>query len=742
MRSTRWWAVCGVVLAGLILAGCPKGQTDFKQGKRAEMEKDYDSALIHYQNALKANPGNTEYQLKVQRLRFESSQSHVDRGHRLRAQGQLQLAAAEFEKALAIDPSSIIAEQELKKTLELIAEEQQKSQKSEAEKPATTDAASEGPPRLAALPQTPISLRATNDAKMIFDTIGKLAGISMIFDPDFASRRIPVDFVNVTLAEALDLVALQTKTFWKPVTSNAIFIIPDTPQKRKDYEEQVVRTFYLSNTLTATELTEVVTALRNLLDMRRIQQNNTMNAIVVRDTPDKVAVAEKVIRDIDKAKPEVMVQVSVLQARRDRLRDLGIQPDTSPVASLLFTPRNPTTPGTDTKPPSGTIRLSDLQRLSSADYSLTLPGARAFALLSDSTTKILQNPEVRASDGQTAKLRIGDRIPVATGSFQPGLGAVGVNPLVNTQFQYQDVGVNVELTPHVHPNREVSLKVKVEISQQTATVNIGGINQPVFSQRTVEHDIRLREGEVNVLGGVIERTDRKVKTGWPGLSQVPFLRYFFSDETTETLENEVLIVLTPRIVRVPEITAANLRSVDVGTDTNVKLRMAAAERAAPAAGVQPTVGEAKATPPTSGQAPTGAAMIRFDPNLVNVPAGQTFLVNVVVDNVKDLFSLPFLVQYDPKVIQIDEVRHGGFMSSDGQAVAIVQRVDQENGVAIISLIRPPGTSGTSGSGAVVALVARSLGKGQTTLRIPQVNARTAKQDAISLATGECVVVVQ
>ncbi len=742
MRITQWLAVCGLVLAGLLLAGCPRGQTDFKQGKKAEIEKDYDTALIHYQNALKANPGNTEYQLKVQRLRFESSQYHVDRGHKLFAQGQLQLAAAEFEKALAIDPSSFVAEQELRKTLELIAEQERKSQKSDAEKPAATDHASDGPPRLAALPQTPITLRATNDAKMIFDTIGKLAGISIIYDPDFGSRRIAVDFVNVTLAEALDLVALQTKTFWKPITSNAVFIIPDTPQKRRDYEEQVVRTFYLANTLTANELTEVVTALRNLLDMRKIQQNNAMNAIVVRDTPDKVAVAEKVIRDMDKARPEVMVQVSVLQARRDRLRDLGIQPDTSPIASLLFTPRNPTTPGTDTKPPSGTIRLSDLQRLSSADYSLTLPGARAFALLTDSTTKILQNPEVRASDGQTAKLRIGDRIPVATGSFQPGIGAVGVNPLVNTQFQYQDVGVNVELTPHVHPSREVSLKVKVEISQQTATVNIGGINQPVFSQRTVEHDIRLREGEVSVLGGVIERTDRRVKTGWPGLSQVPFLRYFFSDETTETLENEVLIVLTPRIVRLPEITAANLRSLDVGTDTNVKLRMATAESRVPAAPAQPAAVEAKTAAPAAEQALAGAAMIRFDPNLVNVPAGQTFVVNVTVENVKDLFSLPFLVQYDPKVIQVDDVRHGGFMSKDGQAVAIVQRVDQENGVAIISLTRPPGAGGTSGSGAVVTLVARALSKGQTTLRIPQVNARTATQEAISLGTGECVVAVQ
>jgi general secretion pathway protein D len=222
---------------------------------------------------------------------------------------------------------------------------------------------------------------------------------------------------------------------------------------------------------------------------------------------------------------------------------------------------------------------------------------------------------------------------------------------------------------------------------------------------------------------------------------VPLLRYFFSDETVETMENEVLIVLTPRVVRLPEITAANLRSLDVGTDTNVKLRLAMDRIRAEPPG-QPPAGETKPTPPTAAPAPQGGMAIRFDPNLVNVPIGQTFVVNVVVENVKDLFSLPFLVQFDSKVIQIDDVRHGGFMSSDGQAVAIVQRIDPENGVAIISLTRPPGTSGTSGSGAVVTLVARSLSAGRTALRIPQVNARTATQQPILLSTGECIVVVQ
>src|SRR5262249_9457231 len=306
---------------------------------------------------------------------------------------------------------------------------------------------------LTPLSRAPINLKMTNDARIVFETVGKLAGLTVIFDPDLTARRISTELANVTLEQALDIVALQSKAFWKPVTSNIIMVVPEGAQKRKDYEEQIVRTFYLSNTLQPQDLTEIVTGLRQLLDLRRVQQVNSQNAIIVRDTPDKLLLADKLIRDIDKAKPEVVVQVAVLQARRDRIRDLGVQPDTS--STLAFTPRSfsntssSSSSSTTTSTPT-TIPLNQLQHLSTADDSVRSPGAPGTALLTDSTTKIIQNPEIRMVDGQSAKLRVGDRVRVATGSFQAGVGVgttgVGgagiVNPLVNTQFQYIDVGVN------------------------------------------------------------------------------------------------------------------------------------------------------------------------------------------------------------------------------------------------------------------------------------------------------------
>src|SRR5467141_336098 len=759
----RWGSLFLCVGFGLLAAGCPKGQPDYQQGKKAETLQDYDAAFVFYQKAAKADPYNANYKIKLNRVRFEASELHVKRGVELRKQGDLQGAAGEFQRAQMIDPSSPVADQELRKTVEMIAEKNR-----------ATDAAAEPPAdpndqQLAALPpeikplsRAPINLKMSEDAKKVFDTIGKLAGLTVVFDPDFPARRITVELTNVTLEQAMDIVSMQSKSVWKPVTENIIFVFPDQPQKRRDYEEQVIKTFYLSNTVQPQDLTEIVTGLRQLLDLKRIQQLNSQNAIIVRDTPDKLLLAGKMISDIDKAKPEVVVQVEVLQARTDRLRDLGVLPGQQ--ATVAFAPNGTTTTsgGTTTTNP---LTLNNLKHLSTKDYTVTLPGATANAVLTDTYTKIIQNPEIRSVDGQPAKLRVGDRVPVATGSFPAGVGvgstggAGFVNPLVNTQFTYLDVGVNVDITPRVHPNHEVSLKIKVEVSSVTGTSTIGGIQQPIISQRTLDHEIRLKEGEVNVLGGLFERTDTKTLNGWPGLAKIPFLRYLFSDEKTDHQENEVLIVLIPRIVRMPEWTKANLRSMYSGSETNVQVKRESDIRAPSAAPPPPPPAPVQqpqmnqnpaATPPNvsgavpaNGAAPqTTAAKIRFEPQSLTLKAGQTATIGVVVENVNDLFSIPLLLQYNPAVISVEEVQHGGFLSGGTQEIAIVQRVDKEHGQAIISATRQPNTPGVNGSGTLIGIVIKALAPGSSNLSIVQVNAKDSQQKLIPLVTSEATLQVQ
>jgi len=757
-----------LVCVAVFAAGCPKDKHDYKEARHAVDLKDYDAAVDYYLKATKSDPHNVNYKIGLDQARFEAGASHVQKGVKLREKGDLQGAVSEFQHAQIMDPSSTSADQELRRTLQMLGEQARSTQA--PDQPLMENGqpglASE-PPELKPLSRAPINLRMSNDIKVVYDTIGKLAGLTVIYDPDLQARRISVDLSNVTLEQALDIVSLQSKAFWKPVTENIIMIVPDNTQKRRDYEEQVVRTFYLSNVAIAQDLTEITTGLRQLLDLKRIQQVNAQNAIIIRDTPDKIALAEKIIRDIDKAKPEVMIQVEVLQARTDRLRNLGVLPGQS--ASIAINPNtttSSTTSGTTTGSSTnsnGSLTLSQLTHLNQNDVALTLPGATANFLLTDTTTKIIDNPEIRAIDGQPAKLRVGDRVPVATGSFQAGVGvgstagAGFVNPLVNTQFQYIDVGVNVDITPHVHANRDISLKVSVEVSSVTGQQPIGGISQPIISQRKIEHEVRLKEGEVSILAGLFERTDTKQLNGWPGLANVPIMRYLFSTDNVEHQENENLIVLIPRIVRMPEWTRANLRAIYSGTETypGVKREM---DIKTPAANPSPTLPAVPAQNPVAPgavppatqpvntpavpQAQTSGPRIHFEPATLNLAPGQTATIGVVVENVNDLFSVPMLLQYNQAIISVEEVRHGGFLSGGTQEIALVQRVDKEHGQAIISATRQPNTPGVNGTGTLLGIVVKALAPGTTNLSIVQVNAKDSQQRPIALVTSEATLRVQ
>jgi general secretion pathway protein D len=764
----RWLTVVLCIGAGMMAAGCPKGGQEYNAARKAENLQDYDTALQYYQKALAGDPTNANYKIKYNQIRFEAGEFHIKKGLELREKGDLQSAAAEFQRAATIDPSSAVAVQELRRTLEQVNEASNKQEPATGttEEGENAEYAS-APPELKPLSTAPITLKMVNDVKIIFDTIGKLAGVTVTYDPDFPARRIPVDLNNVTLQQALDIVCMQSKTFWKPVTENIIFIAQDTTQKHKDYDEQLVETFYLANTVQSQDLTEIANGLRQVLNLTKVQQLNSQNAIIVRDTPDKLAIARKLLKDIDKAKPEVVVQVEVLSASTDRLRDLGVLPGQS--ASVAFTPPGTTTSSSSTSTGStGTSTNNSIPlkgfHFGAADYSVTLPGATANFILTDTTTKIIQNPEIRSTDGQPAKLRVGSRVPIATGSFQAGVGVgtTSVNPLVNTQFQYLDVGVNVDITPRVHPNHEVSLKLAIEVSQVTGTATIGGIQQPVIGSNKIEHDIRLKDGEVNVLGGLFTKTDSKTVNGWPGLAQIPLMKYLFADNKVDHQENDILIVLIPRIVRMPDWTKANLRPIASGVEQNITTRRAidvrtpttekpaqqapqqAPAQPAPAfpTPVQPPAALAPANSAAAGPQSGAGARLRFDPQTLSLAPGQSATLGISVDNVSDLYSIPMILQYDPAVISVEEVQQGGFLSSGNQEIAIVQRVDKERGQAMVAATRQPNTPGVTGSGTLMGLVIRAVAPGASNLAIVQVNAKDSQGKPLPLLTGEVAIQVK
>jgi general secretion pathway protein D len=752
-----------VVLAVTLLPAADSAHSAYNKGQDAEKRQDYERAFDYYQEAYRQKPKDLRYRAAYEHTKFLAGAAHVHRGQLLRDSGKLDEAVVEFQKAASIDPSSFIAQQELRRTQDQINQTTNPPQ-AVAPMPNTLRrrlAEAQGPVELSSISNVPITLKLTEDTKVIYETVGKLAGINVLFDPDYTSRKIRIELNGVTLEEALGIIALESKTFWRPVTPNTIFVATDNPAKRKELDQSVIKTFYLSNLSQATELQDVVNAVRTLLEVQRIQQLQSQNAIIVRGTPDQIALAQKLVDDLDKAKSEVIIDVVVMQVSRDRSRTLGITPPTSTSISLNNNINQTTTTVTGPNGGTGTvnqssgsgnggINLNRIGNLNATDFTITIPGITASAIMGDSNTKIIQNPQIRALDGQKATLKIGDRVPVATGSFQPGIGGVGINPLVNTQFQYLDVGVNVDITPRVHAGREVSMKVSLDISSVTGQSNIGGISQPVIGQRKIEHEIRLKEGEVNLLGGMMEEDLTQSMSGLPLLAQIPFLKYFFGQDTRDHRENELVFALIPHIVRGPDVSDSNQRLIDVGTANALQLRHVAKQvEAAPAGSA---AGPAGAVPPAAGapagparpatQGPATGASFLFDPGTITATKGSTLTVNILISGAQNVYSVPLQLNYDPNKLQLVNVSNGGFLSQDGQTVALVHREDETTGTLQITATRPPNSGGVSGQGSVVTLTFMAKASGQSPLTITRGGARDPAMQAITVNGAQAVVTIQ
>jgi general secretion pathway protein D len=793
---------------GFLEARTKKADKLVTEGRQAEVRKQFDRALELYERALSEDPGDAGYQLAVRRIRFDAAQAHVDAGQKLRQEGKLAEALQHFERAYAIDPSSSIAEQEVRRTREMIEQEKKrqaqpgpKAEVSPEERGLTpADAARrrtaervasiQPVPELKPISTQPINFVMNNQSpRVLFETVGKMAGINVIFDPDYmtqgAVRNQSVEFNNTSLEEALDYLAVMTKSFWKPLSANTIFVTQDNTTKRRDYQEMVMKVYYLSNITTAQELQEVITTVRSITDIKRIFAYGSQSAIVVRGEVDQVALADKIVADLDKPRAEVVVDVLVLSVVKAKTRDLtaAIAPAGLKLP-ITYSPRYGTLPAssstsgattTATSTSSGAISLGNLGKTNEKDWTVVLPSGNIEAIMNDRDTRVLQSPRIRVADSQKATLHVGDKVPIATGSYSSGVGAASYNPLVQTQFQFQDVGVKMELTPKIHAGGEVSLHVDAETSSVKDRIDVGGVSQPIIGQTKVTHDIRIKEGEASVLGGLIQEQESKTVTGVPGLSSIPLIRRLFTSESIDKSESELLIVLIPHIVRSPDITPDNLRTVDVGTDTVTKLNYArrrpapaeaekaaprplvpqaspaapaAAPRPAPLAGPQPGSPPPTAPPVVSatpsGPAPAAAQSRQprfvFTPSQVNAQAGSTVSISVGAENVSDLFAASMRLKFDPRVLRLADVSAGGLLGSDGKTPAPVSKnILNDTGDATVLVRRFPVDGGVSGSGPVVTLVFQVVGSGVTNVSFPDLTLRNTQLQPLISGAGPLAV---
>jgi general secretion pathway protein D len=764
-----------LVATATLPAIADKAKTIYAKGEDAEARQKYVEAYEFYKQAYDLKPKDLRYRTSFERIRFEAAASIVHDGQKLRDDGKLDEAVAAFRKALGIDPSLFIAKQELEHTLKMIEE-----QRNPTQPPAGPPAALErrvhelpGPVELAQISNVPVTLKMlATKSDVVYRTVGQLAGINVLLDPDYTPKPINVDLNGVSLEDALEITALESKTFWRPVTPNTIFVATDNIQKRKELEQSVLKTFYLTNLSAATELQDVVNAIRAVLDVTRVQQLLSQNAVIVRGTPDQIALAQKLVEDLDKARPEVIIDIAVMQISKDKSRTLGLSPPTSATVQLqdnVTTSATTTTTGTTTPTSSaGGINLNSLANLTAENFQVTIPSANLSAVMGDTDTKLIQNPQIRSLDNQKASLKIGERLPVATGSFQPGIGGVGINPLVNTQFQYIDVGVNIDVTPHVHSDREVSLKITMEISSEIGQASIGGITQPIIGQKKVDlGEIRLKDGESSLIGGIMDDSQTKSLSGIPGLAQIPILKYLFGQTTTDHSSDETVFAITPHVIRGSEVSEMNQRAIDIGTSTTISLRHVNRPQLAPAQTPQPA---APTTPPTANQAPasqspmnqvpmnqapvnqppSGApnpsaarpASFLFDPPTIQAAKGNTFVVNLLLSGAQNVHTVPVQLDYDPKLLQLVNVVNGGFLSQDGQMVTLAHREDDAKGESTITASRPSGAGGVSGQGAVVTITFQAKAGGQTPLTITRGGARDPGLQQITVNGAQASVTVQ
>ncbi len=566
MHRLRFWLYFVVIgwVCVPVVAESPEGS--FKAGVRAEAKNNYDVAYEAYKQAHEKKPADPKYMASYVRMRFFASAQHVQAGINFRDVAKLQEAIAEFRLAVQIDGSNFSAMQELRRTADLIqkeAVEKDRPAKARAESSALQRAAEHaaGPIVLSYNPDAPISLHLASTVDAVYKTIGKIAGINVLIDPEYKPQKINFELKDVSVREALNLIALQSKTFWRAVSPNTILVSSDNGGKRKELEGNVMQTFYLKNAATPAELQQAASTLKSILDISRIQTTPEQRSLTLRGTADQMVLAQKLLVDIDKPRAEVMIEVAVLEVSRDRLRTLGVNPPTSVTATLQPPGTSSGTSG------SGGFSLNSLAALTANNIMVTIPGASLSFLMSDSHGKVIQKPEIRAMDSEKATLKIGDRIPIATGSYQSG-----ISNGVNTQFQYIDVGVNVDITPYVHGNDEVTLKMSLEISSVTGQQTIDGVTEPTIGQRRIEHQARLKDGEVNLIGGILEDTESQSLSGYPWLTKIPILKYLFGQDNKQRQQSEIVFAITPHIIRSNEVTDENLRMVDIGTGNSVTYR--------------------------------------------------------------------------------------------------------------------------------------------------------------------------
>ena len=797
--SFKQWTT--VVLVAVAAAGCATGRA-FVNGQQAQKAGDWDAAVAYYKEALSHDQSRVDVRLALERATRTASQNHMTRARQLEAQDQLPGAAAEYRQAADLDVTNGLA---AAKAVELdrmirqrIEDSRPKSQMQEMRDQVRKMSAV---PQLSVDPRIPLPALTFNKSAVrdVIATIAAAAGINVTYDtassPDAnLSKEYSASLQGVSLQDALNQVLIANGLFFKVVDPKTIVVALDSPAVRLRLEDQVVQVFYLSHGEANDINQNLTTVLQqlNAIGVRPVTvSNKSNNSIMVRASVAVMEVIERLIRSMDRPRAEVVIDVEILEVDRSRASHYGLNLSSYQLGftfSPEAAPPNASGGGSfPAAPPPFNINTIS-QGVSMADFYLAVPSAVVKALESDSRTRLLARPSLRGTEDKTVTLNLGEQIPVPNTTFS-AFAAGGVATQPTTSFTLKDVGVNISMTPHVTYDNEIRLDLTVENSAKGPDVQVAGSALPSFSSRKVTTTLRLRDGESNLLAGLIRDESTKNLQGLPGVSKIPFLRALFGGTDNSSTSSDIVMLITPRIVRGHELTIEDLKPIYVGTNQNFGLTGAPPLIAAPptaaelaAAGVpMPQTGQpvpqpapsqqtppaqrnpmvvpvtpvtqtppaqppAPATPPAQAPPPAPAAAARTAAVSLAVPGslqagGGTYTMPIQISDVAQLGSVTVTISYNPAVLKARTVTQGSFMSTGGVVTTFTPKINEAAGRVDILIGRPAGAAGVSGAGLLGAVVFEAVAPGAGNVKLTA-TALTPTAQPITLQVAPATVVVK
>ncbi|MBM3292957.1 MAG: hypothetical protein FJY82_00370 [Candidatus Aminicenantes bacterium] len=704
-----------VLLLAIGMTACATISPQYQLGARAEIGGQWEEAIRCYQKASLENPKSPIYRAALERARFGASLFYLQQARLWVAQDKREEAKAAYAKAMEYNPRDAMIAYEAQKAL--------------AEGP--KEVAEPKPARI----EFPIKLRPKDELlqvrfptetslRSIFQALGRAAGVAVVFDENFRDIPFTADASNQTFEQALRSITLATKHFTRIIDEKTVMVIPDQPLKRIQYEVNCIKTFYLSNVIAQELVASLSQALRSQVKAPTIIFDKGLNSLTIRGTPQEVELAERLVLAWDKPKGEVMIKVEIMEVSRMRLRQLGLSLDKNIVGLRYGTPSTDGTATTSWFPLTG-LGLGKVE-----NYSISLPVGYLQFLESDSETKVIAQPWLRGVADEELRQLVGQKIPIPRTTFQPfAAGGFAQQPIMN--YEQQDVGIEVKITPRIHLEREVTLQTEFKVTSIGGT---GIADIPIINTRELKGVMRLREGETQLIAGLLRDEERRTIKGIPGLKDIPGLGRLFGSEDRTIEQTDILISLTPYIVRTipfgaddgqpfwvdietqPTGQAGGILDPElVGRDIEVEAQRALAER--------------------RGQ-DQGPNVMRLVPPNFELPLGRDVRVNVQLQNAVEIGTISVTFNYNPRSLVLKDVTEGNLARQLGANIPFLKNIDNNAGICVIGFSSPQVGRGFKGSGTLAMLTFEAKSPGESIVAVSACQAAGGTGQTVAVQTAE------